>query len=212
VHDSKTGAQRRGEKTGPRGRADQREPLQRDLDGACAWPLPDHDVELVVLHRRIENLFNRRRQAMNFVDEEHLARLEIGEHRRQVAGFLDHRPGGCTDRHTQLVSHDRGESGFAETRRTPEKHVVERFAALLGCFDRHVQVFANARLPDVLIERPRPESRFILSLVVAPAGADQADLVHPFISPLSTARSSTSKPAPFDRCNTASTARSAIGR
>src|SRR4029450_9315887 len=118
----------------------------------------------------------------------------------------------CPNRYTQLMGDDRGQRGFSETRRAPQKNVIERFAALPGRFDRHVQVLANALLSDVLIERPRPESRFILSLVVTAAGADQATLTHAFINPLSTSRSTASKPAPLDRCNTASIARSAIGR
>ena len=35
-------------------------------------PLSDDDVELVVFQRRIEQLFQRRLQAMNLVDEQHL--------------------------------------------------------------------------------------------------------------------------------------------
>ena len=88
----------------------------------------------------------------------------------------------------------------------------EGFAALRCRPDRDMEVLADALLPDVFVERPRPESRLVLSLVVTPAGVDQARLIHPFINPLSTSRSATSKPAPFDRVNTASIARSAIGR
>ena len=50
-----------------------------------ARPLADHDVELEVLHRRIEDLLDRRAHAVHFVDEEHLARLEVGEDRREIA-------------------------------------------------------------------------------------------------------------------------------
>ena len=60
VDDAEARAQRRGQQPGARRRADQREPLQRHLDRPRARPLPDDDVELVVLHRRIEDLLDRR--------------------------------------------------------------------------------------------------------------------------------------------------------
>ena len=46
-----------------------------------------------ILHRRIKNLLERRLQAMNFVEKEKIARIERGEHRGQVAFFLEQRPG-----------------------------------------------------------------------------------------------------------------------
>ena len=77
------------------------------LTDRAPGPLADHDVELVVLHRRIEDLLDGRAHAVHFVDEEHLARLEVGQHRRQVARLLDDRPGGGPDRDAQLVARSR---------------------------------------------------------------------------------------------------------
>jgi hypothetical protein len=37
---------------------------------------------LTVLERRIENFLDHRRQAVNFVDEQHVVRLEVGKERR----------------------------------------------------------------------------------------------------------------------------------
>ena len=52
----------------------------------AAGPLADHDVELVVLHRRIQHLLDHRREAMDLVDEQHVARLQVGEQRREIPG------------------------------------------------------------------------------------------------------------------------------
>ena len=46
-------------------------------------PLADDQVELEVLHRRIEDLLDRRREAVDLVDEQHVARLQIGEDARR---------------------------------------------------------------------------------------------------------------------------------
>jgi hypothetical protein len=48
---------------------------------ACA--LADHDIEVVILHRRIEDLLDRWIEAMDLVDEEDIAFLEVGKDRRR---------------------------------------------------------------------------------------------------------------------------------
>src|SRR5262249_57315177 len=52
-------AQRVGEQTRARGRADQRELGEIDLDRARRRPLADDEVELEILHGRIENFLHR---------------------------------------------------------------------------------------------------------------------------------------------------------
>ena len=84
-------AQRRGQQAGARGRPDQREARQVESDRARRRPFADQQVELEVLHRRIQDLFDRRRQAVDLVDEEHVARFEVREERREIAGPLDRR-------------------------------------------------------------------------------------------------------------------------
>ena len=73
LHDAEAVAQRRGQKPRAGGGADQRERRQVELDRARRRALADHDVELVILHRRIQHLLDHRRQAMNLVDEQHVA-------------------------------------------------------------------------------------------------------------------------------------------
>ena len=136
------------------------------LTDRAPGPSPDDDVELVVLHRRVEDLFDRRRHAVHFVDEEHLARLQVAEHRREIAGLLDHRPGRRPHRDAQLVGDDVRQRRLAEPGRAVEQHVVERFAALLRGGDRDVQILAQPVLPDVLVERPRPQPGLVLDVVV----------------------------------------------
>jgi hypothetical protein len=46
---------------------------------------PDHNVELEVLHRRIEDLFDRSSQTMNLIDEEHIALTEIANDCSKIA-------------------------------------------------------------------------------------------------------------------------------
>src|SRR2546430_10760890 len=47
--------------------------------------------ELIVLHRRVQHLLDHRGEPMDLIDEQHIARLQVGEDRRQIAGPLEHR-------------------------------------------------------------------------------------------------------------------------
>ena len=84
-------AQRIGEQARARGGADQRELREIDLDRARRRPLADDEVELEILHRRIEDFLDRRIEPVDLVDEQHVALFEIGEQRREIAGLGDHR-------------------------------------------------------------------------------------------------------------------------
>ena len=48
--------------------------LSRTLTVRALGPCADQDVDVVVLERRIENLLDDRRHAMDLVDEQHVAR------------------------------------------------------------------------------------------------------------------------------------------
>ena len=58
---------------------------------ARARALPDDQVDAKVLHRRIENFLERGLQAVNFIEEEEIARIERREYRGEVAFFLEQR-------------------------------------------------------------------------------------------------------------------------
>ena len=84
----------RSQEAGPGRRANQREWRQLELDRAGGRPLPDHDVELEILEGRVKDFLDDRAQAVNLVDKKHVARLQVGQDRREVAGTLQHGAGG----------------------------------------------------------------------------------------------------------------------
>ena len=75
LHDAKAVAQRRGQQPGTGGCAHQRERWNIQFNGTRCGTFTDHDIELIVLHGRIQHFFNDRTQAMNLIDEQHIARL-----------------------------------------------------------------------------------------------------------------------------------------
>jgi hypothetical protein len=69
---------------------------------------------------------------VDFVDEQHVVRFEVGQDGGQVAGALEHRAGGLAQVDAHFGGDDVGQRGLAQARRAEEQHVVERLAALAG--------------------------------------------------------------------------------
>src|SRR5215510_4982063 len=111
---------------------------------------------------------------MDLVDKEQGVFLEIGEHAREIAWAFDDRSGSGANRDTHFIADDVRERRLAESRGTVEQHVIERFTATTRGSDRHLQVIAQAVLPDVLIERTWTQPRFILGILVHTTGSNQS--------------------------------------
>ena len=95
----------------------------------CALgPSRQADVDLVVLHRRIEELLDDRPQAMDLVDEEDVAFAQVRERADEIARLLERRAGGRADVDAELARDQLGERRLAESRRAEEQRVVERLA------------------------------------------------------------------------------------
>ena len=154
---SEARAQRRREQTEPGGGADQREALELHRQRLGVRAVGDTHVHPEILHRRIEELLERRPQAVHFIYKEDVARLERGEHTDEVAGTLEHGAGRRPDVHAELFGHEQRERRLAESRRAEEERVIERLLALLRRIDRDLERLFDLRLADELIEPGRPQ-------------------------------------------------------
>ena len=74
------------EQAGARRGSHQGERRDVELDGAGAGPLADEDVDLEILHRRVEDLFHHVIEAVDLIDEENVVFLEVAENRGQIPG------------------------------------------------------------------------------------------------------------------------------
>ena len=146
--DAETVAERGADKARTSRRRHQREGRQVDADGTRARPFSDDQVELEVLHRRIEDFLDLRVQAVDFVDEQHVARFEVGEQRREVAGPRDHRPGSAAESDSEFARDDARQGGLAEAGRAVEEHVVERLRPPPGGLDEHAEIVHGLALAD----------------------------------------------------------------
>ena len=99
---------------------------------------------------------------MNLVDEQDVARLEIGELRRQIARFDDDGSGSRAEIDAELARHDLRQRRLAETGRTEEQHVIERLAARLGRRDEDPEILARRFLAGEISEELRANRRLVL--------------------------------------------------
>src|SRR4029453_3933804 len=153
--DAEAVPERRGEEAGPGGGADEGELCKLDPDRAGGGTLADDQVELKILHRRIEDLLDRRVEAMDLVDEENVALLEIGQEGRKIAGAGDHRAGGGAEIHRELSPHDLGKRGLAQPRRAGKQDMVERLVAGPGGSDEHLEIGTRLGLADEVAQTLR---------------------------------------------------------
>ena len=150
-------AQRTGHQPGPGGGPDQGEAGQVETDAARRRALADEDVQLEVLHGRIEDLLDRPVEPVDLVDEQDVALLQIGEQRGQITGPDEHRAGGDPEPDSHLRGHDPGQRGLAQTRGPGEQQVVDRLLPFQRRLDDDAEVLGELALPDELVEGARPE-------------------------------------------------------
>src|SRR5271157_4184942 len=87
---------------------------QVEPDAPGVGALVDDDIQLEVLHGRVEVLLDGFLEAMDFIDEQHVSCFQVGQKARQVAGFLDSRPAGALEVGAHGLGEDVGEGGLAQ--------------------------------------------------------------------------------------------------
>ena len=140
------------EQAGPSGCADEGEGPDLHHMGARCRALPDDDVELVVLERGVELLFQHRLHAMNFIEKQDLALAQVGEYGGQVALNLQRRTRGLLEAHVEFIGNDGGEGSLAQSRRAKKQDVIESFAARFGGFEGDGKLLFCFRLADELAQ------------------------------------------------------------
>ena len=97
---------------------------------------------------------------MDFVDEEHVALLEVRQKPRQVAGLFDDRTTRALEAGAHRLGDDVRQRGFPKAGRAGEQDVIERFAALFGGGDGDLDPFAHLGLATEVGEQRRPQGQF----------------------------------------------------
>jgi hypothetical protein len=157
VHQAEAVVQGLGDQPGPGGGAHQGEGPQVHLEGLGRGALADEDVQLPVLHGRVEHLLDGGGHPVDLVDEQKFPFIQVGEDGGQVAllfqgGGLDHLA-GCP----HLVGQDVGQGGLAQARGTEQEDVVQHFPSALGGAQGDLQPGLDLLLADILRKALGPQ-------------------------------------------------------
>ena len=144
--DSETGTQWSCKQTASRCCSHEGKRIQVYLDAASRRTLIYHDVDAVILHRRIEILLYHRRKSVDFIDKEHIVGLQRGKDSRQIARLIKHRTRCNLESYAQFVGDDVAQRGLTQSRRTMEERMVERFATIFGSLNKDLEIFHHAIL------------------------------------------------------------------
>ena len=109
--------------------------------------------------RRVEDLLHCSVETVNLVDEEHVAMLEPGEDRGEVAAARERGTGGDSKARTHLCGDDPRQGGLAEPRRPSEEHVVDRLVATSSGLEDDRQLLFQFALTNELGEQGEDEAR-----------------------------------------------------
>ena len=123
-----------------------------DSHGSGAGALPYDPVDLEILHCDVEHLLKSGLEAVDLIDEENGVLGYVGQDSGKVLWLVQSRGAGHADFGTHLIGHDCSQSGLSESRRTDEKHVVERLAPVAGCLDEDTEVILDLLLPLEVLE------------------------------------------------------------
>ena len=156
-HEPEAVAQRAGDQTGAGGGADQGEVGDVESDRPGGRALAQHDVELEVLHRRVEHLFDGPGQPVDLVDEEHVALAELAEDGGEVAAPLEGRARGDVQPDVHLDGDDVGEARLAEAGGSGEEQVVGGLRPAPSRLEDDREVLLELRLADEVVEPAGPE-------------------------------------------------------
>ena len=163
--DTETVTKRCGQQTRTGRRANQREVREIQADRARRGVLSQHDIDGEVFHRRVQYLLDLAVQAVDLVDEQHIALRKTIQNRGDLARLLDGRTRGYLDIHPELIRDDVTDGRLAQSRRAVKQAVIQRLSAVLRRLNIDLQHLLQLTLADVVIERLRTDLRLQLPIL-----------------------------------------------
>ena len=163
--DAETVTERCGQQACTSRRTDQREVREIQADRARGGVLSEHDIDGEILHRRVQHLLDLTVQAVDLVDEEHIALRKSVQNRGDLARLLDRRPRGHLDIHPELIRDDVTDGRLAESRWAVKQAVIQGLSAVLRRLNIDLQHLLQLTLADIVIERLRTNLRLQLPIL-----------------------------------------------
>ena len=79
-----------------------------ELDRSGGGPFSNHDINLIVLKRGIENLLDDGAEPVDFINEQNIITFEIGQERCEITGPLKYRARGLSKIYAKLAGKNMG--------------------------------------------------------------------------------------------------------
>src|ERR1700751_2619612 len=99
---------------------------------------------------------------------------EVGQHRREIAGAFQRRPGCHPQRRPEFGGDDHCQRRLAQSGRAGQQNVIRCAAAVFGALDDQLQLFTHPRLADELLQRAGPQADVDIPLADGQRGRDFA--------------------------------------
>ncbi len=147
---------------------------------ARARSCSNQDVHAEILQRGVQDFLHVGKQPVNLVDEEDLARANIGENASEVQLLLQDRPGGLLESHAQFAGNDGSECRLAKAGRPIEQNVIHGLAAPFGGLDGDRKVFLEIGLASEIGQPGGTQSGFELALAFQRRGRCDSGFAHVF--------------------------------
>jgi hypothetical protein len=97
-------------------------------------------------------------EAVDFVDEEEVAVLQIRQNPGEIARFFNLGTAREVDLSTESTGKDVGEGGFAEPGRAAEEDVIEGVIPSLGCLNHEHEALFHLRLATEFLKVRRAQA------------------------------------------------------
>jgi hypothetical protein len=140
-----------GEEADSGGGADEGEGFKSELEGPGVGATIQDDIYPEILHGAVEEFFHGWVEAMDFVDEEHIAFFEAGEDAGEVSGALECGAAGGDEVSPHLAGDDVGQGGFSQSRRPVKKHMIQRLPAGASGFYVHAEIWQKGAISDKFV-------------------------------------------------------------
>ena len=88
---------------------------------------------------------------MDFVNKQYIIVAKVGQNCCQISLTFNRRSAGNADVDIKLIGNNVGQCSFAQTRRSEQQHVVQRFVAGSGSLNENRQIILDLRLTYIFI-------------------------------------------------------------
>ena len=174
VDDTEPIAERSSQKTCTRCCADQRKLRQIQADRARRRAFSDHDINRKILHRWVKNLLDLAVQAVDLINKQDVALLQIVKDRCHLTRFFDRRAARYLHMGSHLICNDARQRCFSKSRRAVKQHMIENITSLFCCFNIYFQVLFRLFLSDVVVQVLGTERTFDFHVLLENVSCDNS--------------------------------------